>query len=176
MILVVPAGADARSRYSHELASRLPDIGVLQTETFGPDGHARWGAGLVRSSWQGLRFARQLQRLREPIHLPAGDLARYGLHLDVPYLVTVHDEDEDALSGRDARGLRNAGAVFTFNASVADALVRDLKVREDRVYVLDDKPGAWQTHRVYEAIEAGFYQSTVNRASDAGFRVAVGSH
>ncbi|MEX1021551.1 MAG: hypothetical protein WD058_00250 [Dehalococcoidia bacterium] len=174
MILFVPHAADDQSRtYSHELARRLPDIGVLQAPDPAADDDAAWpGSSRVRSTWQSFQLSRHLQRLREPVHLPSEGLARYAMNLRVPYLVTVHGDGSD-LGRRDVKALRRAAGLIAFDAGLRDSLVDDLGIAEERVYLVADAPGARETHRIYEALETAYYQGTVNRASDAGFRVAL---
>jgi glycosyltransferase involved in cell wall biosynthesis len=101
-----------------------------------------------------LRFVARLRGLRGLVHLPNQHLARYGLRLNEPYVVTVHDLIRylDLLDGggliaapgrrdawylrRDYAGVRRAAAVIAVSEATRRNVVRHLGVPRERVFAV----------------------------------------
>ena len=145
-------------RYSQKLAARLP-VAKLETDIYERSAK-RFGIPLasgtaLRSLGSDLAFARLLREAdADLVHLPNHHLARYGLFLSQPYLVTVHDliryfdlnglgpyihrpnvRDRICLS-LDYAGIRRAVALIAVSETTKRDLCAHLGVAEERVFVV----------------------------------------
>lgn len=95
MILVTTAGSGSMDLYAAELSARMPEVPILEAEK-----HKRLQRLFNRlllsiDSLRLLRvdydFVKRLRDVDEPLHFPSHHMARYGMFLRTPYVVTVHD-------------------------------------------------------------------------------------
>lgn len=154
---ITTAGDSSLDSYSQALAAHL-DVPTLASDVYrgGAErfaGHSLSGSALSALAGD-LRFVARLRGLRGLVHLPNQHLARYGLLLHEPYVVTVHDLIRylDLLDGggliaapgrrdawylrRDYAGVRRAAAVIAVSEATRRNVVRHLGVPRERVFVV----------------------------------------
>jgi glycosyltransferase involved in cell wall biosynthesis len=154
---ITTAGNGSLDSYSQELAPHL-DLPTLASDVYRGGAERFAGdslSGTALSALAGdLRFVARLRGLRGLVHLPNQHLARYGLLLHEPYVVTVHDLIRylDLLDGggliaalgrrdawylrRDYAGVRRAAAVIAVSEATRRNVVRHLGVPRERVFVV----------------------------------------
>ncbi|MFA7249992.1 MAG: glycosyltransferase family 1 protein [Dehalococcoidia bacterium] len=185
MILVTTVGRGSMDQYASELAVRLPEIPVLATDESrrveGEFNRPLASLDLLRSLRSDAGFVRRLRRLGEALHFPNHHLARYGLFMRVPYIVTVHDLiryfdlqrrrpfiHRPNLSDRihlalDYAGIRRADAIIAVSNTTKADIVEHLGVPESRVHV------------VYEGVDRRRFHRTEARPFDFPYVLYVGS-
>jgi glycosyltransferase involved in cell wall biosynthesis len=154
---ITTAGDGSLDYYSQALAAHL-DVPTLASDVY-RNGAERFAGGSLSatalSALAGdLRFVARLRGVRGLVHLPNQHLARYGLLLGEPYIVTVHDLIRylDLLDGgaliaapgrrdawhlrRDYAGVRRAAAVIAVSEATRRNVVRHLGVPRERVFVV----------------------------------------
>jgi glycosyltransferase involved in cell wall biosynthesis len=154
---ITTAGEGSLDSCSQALAAHL-DVPTLASDVYrgGAErfaGHSLSGSALSALAGD-LRFVARLRGLRGLVHLPNQHLARYGLLLHEPYVVTVHDLIRylDLLDGggliaapgrrdawylrRDYAGVRRAAAVIAVSEATRRNVVRHLGVPRERVFVV----------------------------------------
>jgi glycosyltransferase involved in cell wall biosynthesis len=154
---ITTAGDGSLDCYSQALAAHL-DVPTLASDVY-RDGAERFAGGSVSATALSalvgeLRFIARLRGVRGLVHLPNQHLARYGLLLGEPYIVTVHDLIRylDLLHGgaliaapgrrdawllrRDYAGVRRAAAVIAVSEATRRNVVRHLGVPRERVFVV----------------------------------------
>jgi glycosyltransferase involved in cell wall biosynthesis len=121
-------------RYSQELSKR---IGVPTVES-------RRYLSLKES----LRLLRRVRHSHHPIHFPSQHFARYGLFLNKPFIITVHDlvrlcmpvERENFLEKvglkLDNLGLKNASHIISVSECTKADLVHYLNIPENKISVI----------------------------------------
>ena len=154
---ITTAGNSSLDSYSQALAAHL-DVPTLASDVYRGGAERFAGdspSGTALSALAGdLRFVARLRGLRGLVHLPNQHLARYGLLLHEPYVVTVHDLIRylDLLDGggliaapgrrdawylrRDYAGVRRAAAVIAVSEATRRNVVRHLGVPRERVFVV----------------------------------------
>ena len=154
---ITTAGNSSLDACSQALAAHL-DVPTLASDVYRAGAERFAGDSLratARSALAGdVRFVARLRDLRGLVHLPNQHLARYGLLLREPYIVTVHDLIRylDLLEGggliaapgrRDAwclrcdyAGVRRAAAVIAVSEATRRNVVRHLGVPRERVFVV----------------------------------------
>jgi len=154
---ITTAGNSSLDSCSQALAAHL-DVPTLASDVYRGGAERFAGdslSGTALSALAGdLRFVARLRGLRGLVHLPNQHLARYGLLLHEPYVVTVHDLIRylDLLDGggliaapgrrgawylrRDYAGVRRAAAVIAVSEATRRNVVRHLGVPRERVFVV----------------------------------------
>jgi len=153
---ITTAGNSSLDACSQALAAHL-DVPTLASDVYraGAERFAGDSRDTALAALAGdLRFVARLRRLRGLVHLPNQHLARYGLLLREPYVVTVHDliRHLDLVDGggliaapgrrdawylrRDYAGVRRAAAVIAVSEATRRNVVRHLGVPRERVFVV----------------------------------------
>ncbi len=95
MILVTTAGSGSMDLYAAELSARMPDVPILEAEKQKRLERLFNRSLLSLDSLCSLRvdydFVKRIRDVGEPLHFPSHHMARYGMFLQTPYVVTVHD-------------------------------------------------------------------------------------
>ncbi len=140
--------------YARRLAENL-DVPSIETDILSKQtmGVRLASLSAAKVAWHGYRFLREMKRIRDSIHFPNQHFGRFGMHLKVPYVITVHDiiryfdmfSDEPfigpptgldrRLLSLDYRGVREAAAVIAVSQKTKDDLVEFLEIPENRVFV-----------------------------------------
>ena len=154
---VTTVGNGSLDCYSQALAAQL-DVPTLASDVY-RDGAERFAGGLgsataLRALAGDLRFVARLRGVRGLVHLSNQHLARYGLLLAEPYIVTVHDVIRylDMFHGgaliaapgrrdawylrRDYAGVSRAAAVIAVCEATRRNVVRHLGVPREHVFVV----------------------------------------
>ncbi len=185
MMLVTTAGRGSMDYYAAELAAHLPEIPILATDESrrieSQFNAPLWSKDTLRGLRNDVDFVRRLRAIDEPLHFPNHHLARYGLFLDVPYVVTVHDLiryfdmhrhqplihrpnwRDRALLTLDYAGIRQADAIIAVSNTTKTDIVEYLGIPEDRVHV------------VYEGVDHKRFHPTESRPYDFPYILFVGS-
>jgi glycosyltransferase involved in cell wall biosynthesis len=153
--LVITNGVTSMEALARELRARIP-VEPLRTNIYPAS------AGRFNVSWKealgclgrDAAFIRRLRKVRGVVHLPNHHLARYGLFVGEPYVVTVHDlirqldrgldqplihrptRRDRLLLALDARGIRRASAVIAISEHTRHALIRHLRISPERIAVI----------------------------------------
>ena len=184
MQLVVTDGPGSMARYSRELAARMAvptlttDIYMRLEEAFRAPFASLATLKMLRAS---RRFVHALRSRPGTWHLPNQHLARYGLFLREPYIVTVHDliryfdltracpfihrpNRRDRVQLRaDTAGIRRAAAIIAVSQATKHDLVSHLGIDDGRVYV------------VYEGVDLERFRPLLATPFDFPYILFVGS-
>ena len=181
---VVTTGAGSLDYYAQKLGEELP-VPKLRIDACERSGDQFRVPIVSRAAAKALRrdvaVVRLLRGAGGPVHLPHHHLARYGVWLSSPYVVTVHDVMRlldlraetplistptlrDRLYLRlDAAGIRRAAAIVAPSHSTRRDLVRHLGIPEDRITV------------VYEGVDHTVFRPVERRVLDDPYVLFVGS-
>jgi glycosyltransferase involved in cell wall biosynthesis len=157
VLFIRTLGHGSMDRTAQHLAAHL-DVPVLDAEPFQRSGDLFGVRPLsptaLRRAVRDRRFVRRLRAARLPVHFPNHHLARFGLALREPYVVTVHDvirwSDADGesvhihapsrrdrrLLDRDRRAVRQAAGVVVVSRHTAACVTERLGVPPARVAVV----------------------------------------
>jgi len=174
---ITTAGNSSLDSCSQALAAHL-DVPTLASDVYrgGAERFAgdRVSATALSALAGDLRFIARLRGLRGLVHLPNQHLARYGLLLHEPYVVTVHDLIRylDLLDGggliaapgrrdawclrRDYVGVRRAAAVIAVSEATRRSVVRHLGVPRERVFVVHNGLDHERFHPPAQPIDPGY--------------------
>jgi glycosyltransferase involved in cell wall biosynthesis len=161
--LVLSPCASSMEQLASQLAEHL-DVQPLRTGIYQRSAeqfNADWTRTL-RSALEDMAFVHRLRRVRGIIHLPNHHLARYGVFLRTPYVVTVHDLirhfDCDGgpplihqptrcdrwMLALDRAGIRRANAIIAVSRRTKDDIVHHLGISPHRITVI--YPGIDRSH------------------------------
>jgi glycosyltransferase involved in cell wall biosynthesis len=158
MILVTTAGSGSMDLYAAELSARMPDVPILEAEKQKRLERLFNRSLLSLDSLRSLRvdydFVKRLRDVGEPLHFPSHHMARYGMFLQTPYIVTVHDliryfdlQRHQPLIHRpnlrdrmylalDYAGIKRADAIIAVSETTKADIVECLGVPAERVHVV----------------------------------------
>jgi glycosyltransferase involved in cell wall biosynthesis len=156
---LVTHGTSSLDFYAEKLAEQLP-VRQIHSVAY-QNGATLFGSALT--SRRGLRalvgeaaLARRLRAEGVALHLPNHHCGRYGLRLETPYVITVHDlmrmadcasaapligvpsPTERVLLRLDARGIRKAAGIIAVSEATKRDLVRSLAIPEERIAVVHE--------------------------------------
>lgn len=182
--LVTTTGKGSMDLYVQKLAQKLDipklcsDIYQRSAERFNTPLFCR---AAIKALWEDWRFIRTLNRIDGVIHLPNHHLGRYGLFLEVPYIITVHDliryfdlkgygvfihrpnlRDRLYLS-LDYKGVKKAVRVIAVSHTTKRDLIQHLGIPEERITV------------VYEGIDHQVFHPVERRVVNYPYLLFVGS-
>ena len=185
MILVATAGRGSMDQYASELAARMPEIPLLETDESRrierQFNRSMWSLDSFRSLRLDAGFVKRLRKVGEPLHFPNHHLARYGMFLNVPYVVTVHDliryfdmHRHQPLIHRpnfrdrihltlDYAGIRRADAIIAVSQTTKSDIIEHLGVPEERIHV------------VYEGVDHRRFHPSEARPFEFPYVLYVGS-
>ncbi|MEI9476424.1 MAG: glycosyltransferase family 1 protein [Deltaproteobacteria bacterium] len=148
-------------RYSQELSKR---IGVPTVETH-----------RYLSLKESLRLLRKVRQTGHLVHFPSQHFARYGLFLNKPFIVTVHDlvrlcirlerEDIQERIGLklDCLGLKRAKHIITVSECTKADLIRYLKITESKISV------------IYNGVDRSVFKPVLGRHFEFPYVLYVGT-
>jgi glycosyltransferase involved in cell wall biosynthesis len=182
--LVVTTGSGSLDLYVQKLAEKL-DVSKLFTDIY--QGNAElfnvsfFNRRALKAIWQDRHFVRMVNRLDCIVHLPNHHLGRYGLSLNRPYIITVHDliryfelrrqstfiqhpnlRDHVYLS-MDYKGIKKAAHIIAVSHSTKRDLIHHLAIAEERISV------------VYEGIDHQVFRPVERRLVDHPYLLYVGT-
>jgi glycosyltransferase involved in cell wall biosynthesis len=182
--LVVTTGSGSLDLYVQKLAEKL-DVSKLFTDIY--QGNAElfnvsfFNRRALKTVWQDRHFVRMVNRLDGIVHLPNHHLGRYGLSLDRPYIITVHDlirylelrrqstfiqrpnfRDHIYLSS-DYKGIKKAAHIIAVSHTTKRDLIHHLAIAEERISV------------VYEGIDHQVFRPVERRLVDYPYLLYVGT-
>ena len=182
--LVVTTGSGSLDLYAQKLAEVL-DVTKLHSDIY--QGHAElfnisfFSLEAVKAIWQDWRFVRRLNQLNGVVHFPNHHLGRYGLFLNRPYIITVHDlirylelnghgkfihhpnlRDRFYLS-LDYKGITKAAHIIAVSHTTKRDLIQHMGIPEERISV------------VYEAIDHRVFRPVERRLVDYPYILYVGT-
>ena len=182
--LVVTTGSGSLDLYAQKLADKL-DIRKLYTDIY--QGHAELfnismiSSKAVKAVWRDWSFVRMMNRGNGMVHLPNHHLGRYGLFLNMPYIITVHDlirflqlnghgnfihhpnfRDRAYLS-LDYKGIRKATHIIAVSHKTKHDLIEHLGIPEERISV------------VYEGIDHQVFRPVERRLVNCPYLLYVGT-
>lgn len=184
MTFIVTIGRGSMDRYSLKLARHLrapklfTDIYQKVAELFNVP---LLSCRSLYALWQDWAFLRRLRRLGDVVHFPNHHMGRYGLFLDQPYIVTVHDliryfdlkgyatyihrpNLRDRIYLRmDYAGIRRAAAIIAISETTKRDIVEHLRYPEDRIFV------------VYHGIDHELFRPVERRPIEEPYILFVGS-
>ena len=182
--LVTTIGSGSMDLYSTKLAEHL-DVPKLQTDIYQKVAERfnipLFSISALEAVWQDWQFIRVLNRQNGVLHLPNHHLGRYGLFLNLPYIITVHDliryfdlkgqgtyiqrpnlRDRFYLS-LDYQGIKKATRIISVSQTTKRDLVQHLGIPEERISV------------VYEGVDHRVFQPSSRRLVDYPYILYVGS-
>ena len=182
--LVVTTGSGSLDLYVQKLAEKL-DVSKLFTDIY--QGNAElfnvsfFNRRALKAIWQDRHFVRMVNRLDCIVHLPNHHLGRYGLSLNRPYIITVHDliryfelrrqstfiqhpnlRDHVYLS-MDYKGIKKAAHIIAVSHATKRDLIHHLAIAEERISV------------VYEGIDHQVFRPVERRLVDHPYLLYVGT-
>jgi len=182
--LVVTTGSGSLDLYVQKLAEHLDvpklfsDIYQGNTELFNISFLSQRAAKAARRDW---RFTKLVNRLNGIVHLPNHHLGRYGVFLNRPYIITVHDlirfldlnghsnhihrpnfRDRLYLS-LDYKGIKKATHVIAVSHTTECDLIQHLGIPEERISV------------VYEGIDHQLFRPVERKLLDYPYLLYVGT-
>lgn len=182
MILVTTTGKASMDTYAQRLSEQLP-VQKIHTDIYDKQDFGvplvSWKA--VKTAWYNLCFARQLKRLRQPLHLPNHHFGRYGYFLPTPYIITVADVmryfDLKGLNRLihqpnildklylklDYEGVRRAAAVIAISQTTKEDLVQHFGIPTERIFV------------TYPGIDHSHFQPSLRRLIKTPYILFVGN-
>jgi glycosyltransferase involved in cell wall biosynthesis len=153
--LVLSPSNGSMEQLGSQLASHL-DVRRLRTDIYERSAE-QFNVGATKALLSALHdaaFIRRLRRLRGIVHFPNHHLARYGMFLHTPYVVTVHDlirhfdcggraplihrptrRDRWTLAV-DRAGIRRASAIIAVSQRTKDDIVHHLGLSPGRITVI----------------------------------------
>ncbi len=184
MTFIVTIGRGSMDRYSLKLARHLrapklfTDVYQKVAELFNVP---LLSCRSLYALWQDAAFLRRLRRLGDTIHFPNHHMGRYGLFLDQPYIVTVHDLiryfdlkgystyiHRPNLRDRlylhmDYAGIRRATAIIAISETTKRDIVRHLGYPAERIFV------------VYHGVDHDLFRPVEERPLEEPYVLFVGS-
>ncbi len=175
MILVITTGTGSMDIYSRKLAENLI-VPLFQTDIYQRSAKSRniswFSLEAVSAFWTNRRFARKLNKLGSIIHLPNHHLGRYGNHLKIPFIITVHDliryfdlrgygtfihppnlRDSYYLN-LDYKGIKKAIRIIAVSQATKNDLIQYLHIPKERISVV--YPGV--DHDLFRPVPERIYQ------------------
>jgi glycosyltransferase involved in cell wall biosynthesis len=182
--LVVTTGSGSLDLYVQKLAEKL-DVSKLFTDIY--QGNAElfnvsfFNRRALKAVWQDRYFIRMMNQIDGIVHLPNHHLGRYGLSLNRPYIITVHDlirylelrqqstfihrpnfRDHVYLS-LDYKGIKKAAHIIAVSHATKRDLIHHLAIAEERISV------------VYEGIDHQVFRPVERRLVDYPYLLYVGT-
>jgi len=182
--LVVTTGSGSLDLYVQKLAEKL-DVSKLFTDIY--QGNAElfnvsfFNRRALKAIWHDRHFVRMMNQLDGIVHLPNHHLGRYGLSLNRPYIITVHDlirylefrrqntfiqrpnfRDYIYLS-MDYKGIKKATHIIAVSHTTKRDLIHHLAIEEERISV------------VYEGIDHQVFRPVERRLIDYPYVLYVGT-
>lgn len=183
--LVVTTGTGSLDLYAQNLHRNLnmskiySDIYQGNAELFNA---SFFSLPAVKTLWRDMHFITMLNHEKGIVHLPNHHLGRYGLFLNKPYIITVHDliryfelrghngnfihrpnfRDRVYLS-LDYKGIRKAAHIIAVSHKTKSDLIQHMGIPEERISV------------VYEGIDQRLFRPVERRLVDYRYLLYVGT-